>query len=87
MLRDQRITRETGRQDNWLALLDSYGVQFLILDIEQDGDLLQSVQSKPGWTIDFQDTENVLLARTGRWPDVFRPRGGPNGQTDVKPGF
>ena len=44
-------------------MLDKYGVQFLILDIHSDGELLELFQSQPAWRVDFQDEEAVILAR------------------------
>ena len=33
------------------------------VDLERDGTLLQLVRSRPGWAVDFEDTESVLFAR------------------------
>ena len=63
MSREQAPTQRYGRLERWLAALDTHGVQFLILDKERDGRLLQLVRSSPGWTVDFEDTESVLFAR------------------------
>ncbi|MGD9318072.1 MAG: hypothetical protein PVG56_14640 [Anaerolineae bacterium] len=63
MSREQAPTRRHGRLERWLAALDTHGVQFLILDKERDGPLLQLVRSRPGWTVDFEDKESVLFAR------------------------
>jgi hypothetical protein len=64
MFREQAPTRRLGRLERSLATLDTYGVQFLILDKERDRTLLQLVRSRPGWTVDFEDTESVLFARS-----------------------
>jgi hypothetical protein len=56
-------TRRYGRLERSLAALDTHGVQFLILNKERDGTLLQLVRSRPGWAVDFEDTESVLFAR------------------------
>jgi hypothetical protein len=63
MPRDQAIVQTTDRYENWLAILDTYGVQFLILDTRRDDDLLRSVRLHPDWTVDFQDGESILFAR------------------------
>jgi hypothetical protein len=55
--------RKYSRPEHWLAALDTYGVRFLILDKERDGSLLDLVRSRPGWTVDFEDTESVLFTR------------------------
>jgi hypothetical protein len=75
--------------DNWPVCLDAHDVQFLILDVQWDGDLLQSIQSEPGWTVDFQDAENILLVRTRTAPQ--HPSAGWAGyedeEVDVEPGL
>jgi hypothetical protein len=63
MSREQAPTRRYGRLERWLVALDTHGVQFLILDKERDGTLLQLVRSRPGWTVDFEDNESVLFTR------------------------
>ena len=63
MLQDHSIAQETGVNEDWAGVLDEYGVQFLILDIHSDGDLLKLFQSQPGWKVDFQDEEAVIFAR------------------------
>jgi hypothetical protein len=62
---EDRIFADPRAPEQWQAILDDYQVKFLVLDILQDGELLKSVSSDPGWTVDFQDAENVLLARSG----------------------
>ena len=44
-------------------MFDEYGVQFLILDRHDDGDLLNLFRSQPGWALDFKDGEAVIFAR------------------------
>ncbi len=63
MPQNPAATQGVGRHHNWLAVLDAYSVQFLVLDRGRDSDLLRAAQSHPGWTVDFQDGEVVLLAR------------------------
>ena len=63
MPQDYSITREIGMNGNWVEMFDEYGVQFLILDRHDDGDLLNLFQSQPGWALDFQDEEAVIFAR------------------------
>jgi hypothetical protein len=60
---------ETGAQnprerEDWVAALDAYSVRFLILDVRRDNDLWQRIRVEPGWTVDFQDRDAVLLTRT-----------------------
>ena len=51
-------------RDSWLAVLDRYRVQFLILDKELDSTLMSLVQSQPGWAIDFENDVSVLFSRS-----------------------
>ena len=53
----------TGINEDWPAVLDEYGVQFLILDRHDDSDLLKLFQSQPGWAVDFEDEEAIIFAR------------------------
>ena len=55
---------EAGRFDGWLAVLDRYGVQHLILNKERDSKLLSLVRARPGWAMDFEDETSVLFSRS-----------------------
>jgi hypothetical protein len=57
------VAQEAARGEDWLAILDAYGAQFLVLDALTDRRLLQLAQSHPHWTVDCTDGESVLLAR------------------------
>jgi hypothetical protein len=50
--------------EDWLGIIEEYGVQFLVLDPYTDGELLSLFQSQPDWTVDFEDAEAVILTRT-----------------------
>ena len=63
MSADERLAQGTLR-DSWLAVLDRYRVQFLILDKEQDSTLMSLVRSQPGWAVDLEDGASVLLSRS-----------------------
>jgi hypothetical protein len=52
-----------GQRGHWLAALDRYGVQFLVVDKQRDGALLDLVRSQPGWSIDFEDGDSALFRR------------------------
>ncbi len=73
MLQDHSIVQEAGVNEDWPGVLDEYGVQFLILDIHSDGDLLKLFQSQPGWKVDFQDEEAVIFARADTAPSPNFP--------------
>ncbi len=48
---------------NWVGILDDYTVQVLVLDPHLDGDMLRLFQANPGWRVDFEDDEAVILVR------------------------
>lgn len=56
-------SRIGDENENWLEVFDAYGVQFLILDPDGDGELLELVRSRPEWQVDFEDKEAVIFAR------------------------
>ena len=64
MLRDRISIKGKDHSDHWLAALDVYGVQYLILDTERDRDLLHLVQFNPRWTVDFQEGNSMLFVQT-----------------------
>jgi hypothetical protein len=68
MLHNRVPAQANGRLDHWLAILDNYGVRFLILDRYRDDELLRLVQSRHDWSVDFEDRDSVLFTRT-RLPD------------------
>ena len=63
MNQGQAPTQTTRRLDDWPAVLEAHGVEFVILDKLRDGELLNAVRSTPGWTVDFEDREAVLFSR------------------------
>jgi hypothetical protein len=54
----------TGANEDWLEMLDEYDVQFLVLDLHTDSELLGLFRSQPGWAVDFEDREAIIFART-----------------------
>jgi len=63
VLQDHSVARETGMNEDWSAMLDEYGVQFLVLSRHDDSDLLKLFQTQPGWAVDFEDEEAIIFAR------------------------
>jgi hypothetical protein len=64
MAGDHEAAAAAGRQEDWLAILEAQGVQFLVLDAQRDRDLVQLFQSQGSWAVDFQEEESVLLVRS-----------------------
>lgn len=64
MLGDQSRVPAVDDCARWLAALDKYRVQYLILDAGLDGALLEAAGRHAAWTVDYDDGESVLLARS-----------------------
>ena len=60
---DSMAMEKTGLNEDWPAVLDEYGVQFLMLDRRDDSDLLKLFRLQPGWAVDFEDEEAIIFAR------------------------
>ena len=63
---------KTGINEDWSAVFDEYGVQFLVLGRHDDSDLLKLFRLQPGWAVDFEDEEAIIFARadTGQLPNL-----------------
>lgn len=59
---DDQVT--APRAEQWPGLLDKLDVRFLVLDANRDAALLELFEAHPGWVIDFQEHQSVLLVRT-----------------------
>jgi len=62
------VVQQDDVNQDWSAVLDEHGVQFLALDCHSDSGLLSLFRSQPGWTIDFEDEEAAIFVRTGTVP-------------------
>jgi hypothetical protein len=62
------------RAEQWPGVLDEYDVRFLVLDSDRDAELLELFQAHPGWVIDSQDDQAVLLVRTDVRPGAASSR-------------
>jgi hypothetical protein len=58
------MAQQASVNEDWLGAFDEHGVQFVIVDVHSDRELLALLQSQPEWTVDFQDGEGVIFART-----------------------
>ena len=62
-----RVRTSQGRRKvNWPALLDRHGVEFALLNRQEDGDLVMRLQSHPNWVVDDGDGETLLFRRRPR---------------------
>ena len=64
MMRTEASVPAAGRSARWLASLDAFQVQFLILDAQRDRALLDAARAHPAWMVDYEDGDSVLLARS-----------------------
>ena len=46
---------------DWLQMLDEENVQFIILDLQTDAELVEVIRSQPKWIVDFEDTEVIIF--------------------------
>ncbi|MGD2041658.1 MAG: hypothetical protein PVH11_12600 [Anaerolineae bacterium] len=65
MTQEQTQILPSDHHTGWLAMLDTYQVEFLLVDSERDRDLFRAAQSHPYWTVDCRDDQSVLLLRVG----------------------
>lgn len=63
MVRTNTIQTPDAR-GSWLAILDDYHVQFLVLDRESDRDLLAAVQADVRWSVELEDGPAMLFVRS-----------------------
>jgi len=49
--------------ENWLSVLDAYNVQFLVLNLHSNSDVVEFFRSHPGWKVDCEDEEAIIFAR------------------------
>lgn len=61
---DHRAVHGVDAGQYWLGMLDEHGVQFLVLNRHSDGELLRLARAHPGWTVDSEDGETMILIRT-----------------------
>jgi hypothetical protein len=48
----------------WLARFSQCNVKYLALDPDEDRGLIQLLQARPEWTLDFWDRQGVLSVRS-----------------------
>ena len=63
MMEQQVITKAESRYENWLEVLDTFGVRFLILDAWRDRGLVQAARSHPAWAVDLEEGDSILFTR------------------------
>ena len=48
---------------HWRALLDKYGVGYVVLSQAEEADLIGDLRAEPGWLVDYEDDQAVVLSR------------------------
>jgi hypothetical protein len=68
-------TQGNGANANWRRVLDAHQVRFLVLNLESEDEMVRFFHSQPGWSVDFEDGESIIFARTdaGQVPDDRHP--------------
>ena len=66
----------TAPRADWQALTDRYGIGYMVLWKRAEGDLIETARRAPGWRIDYEDPEAVVLVRIDLGP-VEASRSGP----------
>jgi hypothetical protein len=61
------ITHTTGARTNisryWLDVLEKNNVRYMALDPQHDSKLIEQLQSRPGWVVEFANEEAIFFVR------------------------
>ncbi len=57
------VAQKVSTAQDWPRVLDEHDVQYLVLDIHSDSDLLKLFRTHPGWQVHFRDAETVIFTR------------------------
>jgi two-component system, OmpR family, alkaline phosphatase synthesis response regulator PhoP len=64
MMVNKSRVRAAGRAAHWLADLDTFEVEFLILNTRYDHALIDAVRGQPAWKIEREDGDTILFVRS-----------------------
>ena len=64
MLLNQSTTSEQGIIETWQNLLDEYEIQYLLLEVGSDRELISGMRHQAKWAVETEDEEAVLFARS-----------------------
>ena len=53
----------TNISRHWLDVLEQHNVRFMALDPRHDGKLIEQLQTRPGWLIEFASEEAIFFVR------------------------
>lgn len=58
-----RSGARTGISRHWLDVLEENNVRFMALDPHHDEKLIEQLQTRPGWIIEFANDEAIFFIR------------------------
>jgi hypothetical protein len=58
-----RSGAQTGISRHWLDVLEENNVRFMALDPQHDRKLIEQLQTRPGWVIEFANDETIFFVR------------------------
>ena len=53
-----------SEKDIWLRRFDQENVQFVVLNLRNDDDLVETLRRQPEWLVDFEGDGAVIFARS-----------------------
>ena len=63
MNNNHRSGARTGISRHWLDVLEENNVRFMALDPQNDEKLIEQLQTRPGWAIEFASNEAIFFVR------------------------
>ncbi len=58
-----RSGTRTGISRHWLDALEANNVRFMVLDPQHDAKLIEQLQTRSGWLVEFADDEAIFFVR------------------------
>jgi len=57
------MPQEPGVNEDWVGVFDEYGVEFVLLNLQDDSGLVEILRTEPAWQVDLEDGEVVVFVR------------------------
>jgi len=58
-----RSGTQTEISRHWLDVLEENHVRFMVLDPQHDRKLIEQLQTRPGWMVEFANDEAIFFVR------------------------
>lgn len=55
-----------SEKEIWLRRFDQENVQFVVLNLRDDNDLVKTMRRQLGWSVDFEGDGAVIFARSAQ---------------------